>query len=144
MNSRQRREGRRVALTQYDELEAIYARLPRIQCKGLCHAACGHIGMTELEALRMNQYDGKEAPTIAPAIKELITGQDGGMCPKLTADGKCSVYPVRPFICRLYGTDHKLECPFGCVPERWTNEIETQIIFEQIKQLSIERYGQPE
>jgi hypothetical protein len=72
MNSRQRREGRRIALTQYDELEAIYARIPRIECKGLCHTSCGHIGLSEIEALRMRQYDGKDAPHNGPDCQRTI------------------------------------------------------------------------
>jgi Fe-S-cluster containining protein len=146
MNSRQRREGRRIALTQYDELEAIYARIPRIECKGLCHTSCGHIGLSEIEALRMRQYDGKDAPTMAPIVKELLTGTDSGMCPKLTPDKRCSVYPVRPAICRLYGAvnNQRLVCPYGCLPERWLSDLEARVIMDAIKHLSIERCGQPE
>ncbi|MCL2288042.1 MAG: YkgJ family cysteine cluster protein [Candidatus Bathyarchaeota archaeon] len=34
----------------------------------------------------------------------------GASCPLLTCDNKCSVYPVRPFICRLYGHVKGLDC----------------------------------
>lgn len=146
MNSRQRREGRRIALTQYDALEAIYARIPRIDCKGKCYTSCGHIGLSELEAKRMNQYDGKDAPTMATVVRELLTGTDSGMCPKLTGELRCSVYPVRPAICRLYGTveNRRLICPYGCIPERLLSDLEAQAIIQAIKHLSIERCGKPE
>jgi Fe-S-cluster containining protein len=41
--------------------------------------------------------------------------QVGGRCPALV-DGRCSVYDVRPLICRLYASAEGLRCPHGCQP----------------------------
>jgi Fe-S-cluster containining protein len=42
-----------------------------------------------------------------------------GKCPYVTAEG-CSVYAVRPLVCRLFGTTavkgYDLTCTFGCRP----------------------------
>jgi Fe-S-cluster containining protein len=41
-------------------------------------------------------------------------------CPYLE-DGRCSVYDVRPLVCRLWGLVDApgLRCEHGCMPERW-------------------------
>src|SRR2546429_6087610 len=32
-------------------------------------------------------------------------------------NGRCTVYEVRPMICRLWGMVEGMQCPHGCVPE---------------------------
>jgi Fe-S-cluster containining protein len=46
---------------------------------------------------------------------DLLNGQD---CPFLNSNKKCSVYPVRPFICRLYGHVKGLDCPDNPDPNK--------------------------
>lgn len=57
-------------------------------------------------------------------------------CPLLSATGRCTVYTVRPFICRLWGTTPTLACPEGCEPERWLTVEEAQDIFTQIAEVA--------
>jgi putative zinc- or iron-chelating protein len=97
--SRKRREKR-------EALAAIYARVPGIACKGLCFDACGPIGMTLIEARAIEAHTGKPIP---PA--------HGIDCPFLTASARCSIYPVRPLVCRLWGVVERLPCPHGCERE---------------------------
>lgn len=41
-----------------------------------------------------------------------------GVCPLLDQEsGSCTVYPVRPMICALWGAVRGMECPHGCRPE---------------------------
>lgn len=35
----------------------------------------------------------------------------------LTDEGRCSVYDVRPMVCRLWGLVPSMRCPYGCKPE---------------------------
>ncbi|MFF0176074.1 hypothetical protein [Micromonospora profundi] len=101
--SRRRREARdsrdRVA-----ELEQLYAELPQIQCKDFCVESCGPIAMSPLERQRIKER-GVEITTLAPT------------CPALTQIGLCSVYEVRPMICRLWGLVEQMACLWGCRPE---------------------------
>lgn len=46
--------------------------------------------------------------------------------------GKCSVYSVRPLICRIWGCLPRMRCPFGCLPERWLSEQEVRKLFERV------------
>jgi Fe-S-cluster containining protein len=37
-------------------------------------------------------------------------------CSMLDEHGRCTVYDIRPMICRLYGTMETMPCPHGCLP----------------------------
>lgn len=41
-----------------------------------------------------------------------------GMCPFLSKDRRCSIYSVRPSVCRLWGSDPSLPCEHGCTADR--------------------------
>jgi hypothetical protein len=91
------------------ELQALYAELPELDCIGSCWDSCGRIGMTGLEHRRT------EAAGVA--IPEGRITDPPAVCPALTMLHQCSVYDVRPLICRLWGVTDTLPCPFGCRPK---------------------------
>lgn len=100
-------------------LDNLYESIPvTIKCKGLCVESCGPIAMTGDEFRRISEASNSE-PTV----------DSKGTC-SLLVGGKCSVYSVRPLICRLFGLIKKMNCPYGCVPEpRWmTNEESYQLL----------------
>jgi uncharacterized protein len=87
------------------KLDELYKQIPvTIKCQGLCQESCGPIAMTEVEFERISETSGT-----TPCINE------SGIC-SLLKDGKCSVYSIRPVICRLFGLIESMKCPFGCVP----------------------------
>lgn len=94
------------------DLEGIYNQIPEVGCKGLCWTSCGPIAMSGRERQRIRQLGVK-----IPHFREALHGPPGYYCPALTVDKKCSVYEVRPAICRLYGATEHLRCPYGCVPD---------------------------
>lgn len=83
------------------KIESVYREIPALQCVPSCHACCGPILMSHLEALRIQ---GRANPAHEPLV-----------CPYLGKDG-CRVYAQRPAICRLFGTMATLACPKGCKP----------------------------
>jgi hypothetical protein len=89
--------------TSSGRLHALYARVPAIECKGLCHDACGPILMSQQEARTIGHPND----------------MGDWECPKLSPLGTCSVYEDRPMVCRLWGVVESMPCPHGCVPERW-------------------------
>ena len=93
---------------QERELDALYATLPTLACKGYCHDSCGPIDMSVRERAR-----------IVERARKPITCGLGASCSMLTAERRCSVYDIRPMICRLWGLTKGMRCPYGCVPERW-------------------------
>lgn len=88
-------------------LEALYAKLPRIACQGLCQDACGPVGLTLLEEKRIEKKVHKKLATLPT-----------GTCNLLRA-GRCEAYAVRPLVCRLYGVVENMRCEHGCLPDRF-------------------------
>jgi len=114
---------------QKERLEAIYAKLPTIECKGLCHGCCGPIAMTRLEWKRIKSTVGKSDKEIGP-----LKGEQGLTCPLLSDDHKCLVYQVRPLICRLWGLVKEMKCPHGCEPSRWLPDPEARAIIKEMEE----------
>jgi Fe-S-cluster containining protein len=96
------------------ELDALYAELPEIECRGQCFDSCGAISMTRPERRRIAERGIDIAPT---------GNVDGGLsCNALTVLKRCSVYAIRPMICRLWGLTRVITS-YGCVPEGgWLTE----------------------
>jgi Fe-S-cluster containining protein len=92
------------------QLDALYARLPVIDCAGLCAESCGPIDMTFRERARIREHGQR----ITEPEKALA--RPGFRCDALTAAGRCGVYDVRPLICRLWGVTENMRCPWGCQP----------------------------
>lgn len=93
------------------KLDALYARLPDVPCTGQCFTSCSYIGMSEAEHQRLKRAGFEIHMHMSP-------------CPALDFAGRCSVHPLRPLICRLYGAVEALRCPWGCEPERWLEKDE--------------------
>lgn len=96
------------------EIERLYASMPKIKCKGLCAGACTIILFSKTEARRMERLN-----IPVPACTEQ------GICTALK-NRRCTIYPNRPFICRLYGVSRRLRCDFGCIPERFSTDKEEE------------------
>lgn len=94
---------------QAAELDALWAQLPPIDCRGDCWDSCGPIRMTEPERARIAEH-GHHVPDAD------LTG-GAYVCPALTMFHQCAVYDVRPTICRLWGLVDSMPCPFGCRPD---------------------------
>jgi Fe-S-cluster containining protein len=105
------------------ELDAFYARLPQIVCKGKCVQACGAIALTRFEADR-----------IRLKMHRKIRFSSDVVCSFLE-DGRCSVYSLRPFICRLFGLTMNLSCPHGCEPERWIGLREQTALLRELSDI---------
>lgn len=84
-------------------LEDLYAELPKIECKGKCFDSCGPIDMSVRERRRIEEVSG-------PVTCNGLT------CSKLI-NNRCSVYALRPMICRLWGLIEAMPCHHGCRPE---------------------------
>lgn len=93
-------------------LETLYAELPKIECQGLCQESCGPISMSVVEKKRIRNT-GR-----VPSCDEKLN------CTLLNEKGQCSVYRMRPAICRLYGITPSMACKFGCEPEEWWTDIQ--------------------
>lgn len=89
-------------------LEALYAALPSLECRGKCAESCVPIDMSDAERARIQRAHG----IAIPPRDEVTTGS----CPALAFMGTCQVYADRPMICRLWGVADAMRCPHGCRP----------------------------
>jgi Fe-S-cluster containining protein len=108
-------------------LERVYDRLPRMECKGLCWFLCdGSFYASARERQRIAQKAGgplKVDPT-------------RGLCSMLDEHGRCSVYELRPLMCRIWGMTERFRCPHGCIPEGgFISESRKDALFREIDRI---------
>lgn len=112
------------------QLEALYAQVPEVGCKGLCTDACGPIDGGHREKVRMARA-GVKLPPHTVALKIMYTTPGNYQCPALK-DGQCSTYAARPMVCRIWAASEDLPCPYGCAPEdgRLLTSAESQALLD--------------
>ena len=108
-----------------EEIDRLYATLPHIQCQRRCQNSCGPILMSKAESDRIAERIGRTPRD----TKDLS-------CPMLSLMGSCTIYDIRPAICRIYALTKSLQCQFGCTPERWLDDTEARRLLRRIHQLS--------
>lgn len=128
--------------TGLQQIDRLYTQLPTINCKGLCVECCGPICMTDMEADRIS----KQVPDFP--LKKTTIGLESGQvlgegyvsdclrCPLLSNEGRCTVYSIRPLICRLWGMVQSMRCPFGCTPSRWVTPRESFKLLSEAERIS--------
>lgn len=118
------------------QLAEIYAKIPSIECKGLCQESCGIIPVhrPELKRIRKKTDVDLDAHTVKLDGITAIFNSTTDTCP-LLVDGRCSVYDVRPFICRVFGVVEGMTCRHGCKPERYLSRDEVGQMVGQLKKL---------
>jgi len=101
-------------------------KLPCDICKGRC---CKYPAMTKREFKTIRKKYGVPKNTTIVKIEDLPGANgmspvwDDGTCVYLK-DGKCSVYEIRPHVCRIYGTDPEvLPCEY-LYPEKANKTVE--------------------
>lgn len=92
-------------------LDALYEKLPRLDCQGLCSDSCGPIEMSVAERQRIERTGVKMIPY------DQMMATSCWVCPALSPLGLCTVYEIRPMLCRLWGIVESMPCPYDCVPE---------------------------
>ena len=114
-------------------LEEIYATIPLINCQH-CHICDGPIIWFRPEEINIRKYLQKhKQPYIVWSEEEFK--HNNMKCPYLQKN-QCSIYPVRPFICRLQGTIPDLPCKKNNKPI--LTKIQTQTILTNFKNFLIE------
>lgn len=129
-----RDERRRKALALLEEL---YRSLPEIACKGLCHDTCTSTDASELERERIRER-GVELPGFIPVqvLRARIKAGDTPRCPALGPLNTCTVYDVRPLLCRAWGTTPRLQCDYGCVPSGYVPDVDLMRALVEVEELS--------
>jgi len=127
-------------------LEDLYAQLPAIECKGLCHDSCTAIDASELERERMRDR-GVELPVALAhhRLQALIAAGKTPRCPALGPLNNCTVYEDRPFVCRAFGMVRDpadalargpMMCDYGCIPDGTIDFFQYGRALREIEELS--------
>lgn len=92
------------------------AAAPFVACKSGCSACCHmNVNITEVEAQLIEEQTGRRYKRLATPVRHPVDKFTGVPCPFL-ADGACSIYSVRPFMCRHH-VSFNLDS-YWCAPER--------------------------
>ncbi len=106
------------------DIEDLYGLVPDVNCPPGCIECCRNFGVpsrTRVEDERLKAFLRANGRTLGEA--------KGNTCPYVCETG-CTVYPVRPLICRLFGTSPNYQCPVGVKPLRLLHEDEEEEIFQ--------------
>lgn len=100
------------------KIDELLGALPTFKCKEGCFDCCGPVVMSRLEYMRCVQASGRSAKDIKRLMQDNLK-RGVYTCPLLDGETKrCSVYAVRPAVCRLFGiVKDELLCPHGYAPE---------------------------
>ena len=93
-----------------NSMDKIYNRIPQFNCKH-CHKCCGPIFWFKTEEILMKDYMKKHK---IENIKwtDVEFKKNDMKCPFLKND-RCSIYQVRPIVCRLQGNIPDLPCRYN-------------------------------
>ncbi|MBU0497664.1 MAG: YkgJ family cysteine cluster protein [Candidatus Thermoplasmatota archaeon] len=95
------------------QLNQIYAKIPPIPCQH-CHSCEGPIIWFQPEQINIKNHLQKNHKEFITWPPEEFTAHQMH-CPYLEKN-RCSIYPVRPLVCRLQGTIPELPCPHNTTP----------------------------
>ena len=93
-----------------NEMENIYQQIPDFGCSH-CHKCCGPIIWFKTEEILMQKYmKDNKIENVKWTTEEFLENEM--KCPFLKND-RCSIYQVRPIVCRLQGNIPDLPCRFN-------------------------------
>jgi len=107
------------------KLECVYNQMPKSSCLAGCGECCGILypSLTELRHIQ----DWCESHHREYKDFNMTTGLD---CPYLREDKLCSIYPVRPFLCRIFGVSSDLPCLLGkCSTGKILNHVQSSALY---------------
>lgn len=99
------------------KLQKVYNQIPKSTCPPGCGKCCGILFPSEVEISNIKSWlkeHGRDYIDFNITI--------GLNCPYLSKTKECTIYPVRPFLCRFLGVSVDLPCPLKLnKPERVMN-----------------------
>lgn len=117
-------------------LAQAYSRIPAVPCKGLCAESCGFIPVFPNEPIVTLTNPSHILPDPTRDGGIMLFDTDKSACPHLI-ENRCSQYEDRPAICRMWGAAIGMECPHGCVPERWLSRKDGHALLKQAEKAEV-------
>jgi hypothetical protein len=101
----------------FDKVDGFFARVAarypgELACQAGCHDCCAPgLTVTPVEAQAIASYLRNLDSEARAEIAEHAEGGGETRCAALGGDGRCSIYPVRPLVCRSHGVVVRLSGP---------------------------------
>lgn len=110
----------------------VYNQIPQATCPPGCGKCCGPVFPSLAELRNIKTWLHARGRVYLDFLKAYETGD----CPYLDTapDKRCTIYPVRPFVCRLLGASTHLPCQLGkCKPPgKLLNRAQSDFLYKQI------------
>lgn len=116
-------------------LKQIYDRIPEMECIPGCTDCCGPNLWAKAEWQNITNW------LKAHGRRERYA--QGLDCPYIR-ENKCSIYEVRPIICRLFGVTEKLACPCGRGPAKMLSDDKARELIHAVWNMPVAREGKEE
>lgn len=118
-----------------EALQKLYDSIPKVDCKGQCHPSCTLIPVSGIEIKRAKER--LHYNPFNPREKDLEKIKKDGKIPSCRAlkNKRCTIYHIRPAICRLYAAAEGLDCPFGCKSDKQLTKQEAYDLIRKIEAL---------
>jgi uncharacterized protein len=85
---------------------------PDMRCGSGCFDCCSPgLTVTGVEAALVRDGLQGRPPAERTAIAQRARSSDGSRCAALDSQGRCSIYDVRPLVCRSHGLPIRLQTP---------------------------------
>lgn len=111
------------------KLEKIYSQIPKSTCPDGCGACCGPVFPSLAELRNIKDWSAEHHVE----FRDFLDVDSEGFCPYLGKNKKCTIYPVRPFLCRILGASTELPCPIGkCRASKMLNRPQTDALYKAI------------
>ncbi len=120
-----------------EKLKEIYSKIPSFNCIN-CNECCGPIIWFEPENLLIKDYLEKNNIDRIVWTKEEFENNNM-KCPYLK-DNRCSIYPVRPLVCRLQSVVSDLKCKQN-INQKNMSDKDLKLILQEFKKIIIESNG---
>lgn len=104
-------------LAKLEQIAQLKARIPNVQCKGLCFRVCATTAMTNVEHAAIEERHGIHI--LRTPVELAVKHKLDTPCAALK-DRRCQIWEdkeVYPTVCSAFGAVEHMPCPFGCVPE---------------------------
>jgi Fe-S-cluster containining protein len=110
------------------KLMNIYNQIPKSSCPPGCGKCCGILYPSLAEIRNIKDWclqHNREFKEFTMIVED--------DCPYLSPGKECSIYPVRPFLCRILGVSKDLPCPLKkCNAGKLLNHSQSSHIYSQL------------
>jgi hypothetical protein len=115
-------------LSPRQQLAAVYAKIPAVDCTGRCANTCTTFPVPRAERREVRRHTGTNIG--------LTDGTDPlKTCPLLTDRRRCGAHSIRPLICRIWGVTEGMICPHGCRPARTLTLAESFVLMADVYEI---------